>query len=208
MKQFSLKRTLLSAALVSLGLAVAPLAAQAAGAADNTTNGTSAMSKSSSSQMAPSNRQVSSSVKKFIEKAAQGGVAEVEMGKLAQQNAQNDQVKQFGERMVKDHSSADAKLTQIAEQKGVTPPTDMDAASKREYDKLSKLSGAQFDREYMKAMVSDHVKDIKEFKEQAKSGKDADVRNFAESTTPTLEEHLKLARSAEAAVKGEKTASK
>ena len=130
------------------------------------------------------------------------------MGKLAQQNAQNDQVKQFGERMVKDHSSADAKLTQIAEQKGVTPSTDMDAASKREYDKLSKLSGAQFDREYMKAMVSDHVKDIKEFKEQAKSGKDADVRNFAESTTPTLEEHLKLARSAEAAVKGEKTASK
>jgi putative membrane protein len=204
MRQFSPKRTLLSVTLVSLGIAVAPLGAQAAGTAENTAG----MPKATGTQMAPSSSQISSSDKKFIEKAAQGGVAEVEMGKLAQQKAENDQVKQFGERMVKDHSKAGDKLTQIAELKGVTPPADMDAASKREYDKLAKLSGAQFDREYMKAMVSDHVKDIKEFKEQAKSGKDADIRDFAESTTPTLEEHLKLARSAESAAKGEKTASK
>jgi putative membrane protein len=84
----------------------------------------------------------------------------------------------------------------------------MDSSSKREYDKLSKLSGADFDKEYMKQMVSDHKKDIKEFQSQAKSGKDADIKNFAQSTLPTLEDHLKQAEAAEANAKNEKTASK
>src|SRR5438477_7450080 len=174
MTQVALKRTILAAALLSLA-AAAPLAVQAAGTADNTS------SKTANAGMAETKNTLSSDDKKFIEKASQGGMAEVQMGKLAQQKAQNAQVKQFGERMAKDHASANDKLTQIASQKGVAPASDMDSSSKREYDKLQKLSGAQFDQEYMKTMVSDHEKDVKEFQSEAKSAKDPEVKSFAQS---------------------------
>jgi putative membrane protein len=203
MKQQLLKRTVLAATLLSLSAAV-PLVAGAAGAADNASSSTSAKS----STMTQAKNELSSSDKKFVEKAAQGGVAEVEMGKLAAQKAQSAEVKQFGERMVKDHSAANDKLMKLASDKGVAASNEMDASTKREYDKLSKLSGAQFDQEYMKSMVSDHEKDVKEFQSEAKSAKDPDVKSFAENTLPTLEEHLKMAKSAEASVKREKTASK
>jgi putative membrane protein len=202
MRQQLFKRSILAAAVLSLSAAI-PLAAQAAGPAEPSTN-TSAKSTSSMTQEKST---LSSSEKKFLEKAAQGGVAEVEMGKLAAQKGQNDQVKQFGERMVKDHSAADDKLMKIASDKAVPASSEMDASSKREYDKLSKLSGAQFDREYIRMMVSDHEKDVKEFQSEAKSAKDPDVKSFAQDTLPTLEEHLKAAKSAESAVKSEKTAS-
>ena len=209
-------RTVLAAALLAL-TAAAPLAARAAGAenppASTASKGTASTmteqkaSKGTSSAMTEQNASLSSSEKKFIEKASEGGVAEVEMGKLASQKAQSAEVKQFGDRMVKDHTAANDKLMKLASDKGVVASKDMDASSKREYDKLSKLSGAEFDREYMKNMVSDHEKDVKEFQSEAKSAKDSDVKNFAESTLPTLEEHLKLAKSAQSSIKNEKTAS-
>jgi putative membrane protein len=189
-------RTLLAAAL--LALAAAPLAARAAGA-ENPSSSTA--SKGTNSTMTQQKASLDSSDKKFIEKAAEGGLAEVELGKLAAQKGQSAEVKQFGERMVKDHSAANDKLMKIASDKGLTPAKEMDASTKREHDKLSKLSGAEFDREYMKHMVSDHEKDVKEFQSEAKSAKDPDVKNFAESTLPTLEEHLKLAKSTESATK-------
>ena len=132
----------------------------------------------------------------------------MKLGQLAADKAQNSEVKKFGQRMVTDHSKANDKLMQIAKQKNITLPSGMDSSSLRVFDKLSKLSGAKFDREYMKTMVSDHKKDVKEFEKEAKKAKDADLKNFAESTLPTLEEHLNLAKSAEAAAKNEpKTAS-
>ena len=201
MTQVPLKRTILAAALLSLA-AAAPLAVLAAGTADN------APGKTANAGMADTKNTLSSDDKKFIEKAAQGGVAEVQMGKLAAQKAQSAQVKQFGERMAKDHASANDKLMKLASAKGVTPASDMDSSAKREYDKLQKLSGAHFDQEYMKTMVSDHEKDVKEFQSEAKSAKDPEVKNFVQSTLPTLEEHLKLAKQAQASAKGEKTASK
>jgi putative membrane protein len=143
---------------------------------------------------------VSSGDRKFMEKAAQGGMAEVQLGKLAADKASNDQVKQFGQRMVDDHSKANDQLKQLATSKGVNLPTELDRSAQREMDKLQKLSGADFDREYMNHMVSDHKKDIGEFKSAAKS-KDADVKQFASSTLPTLEQHLDLAKSAEQAAK-------
>ena len=151
---------------------------------------------------------VSSSDKNWVNDQLSGGMAEVELARLAKEHAASAEVKQFGERMVKDHSAANDKLTHIATQKGVTAASDMDASSKREYDKLSKLSGAKFDQEYMKSMVSDHAKDVKEFQSESKSAKDPDVKTFVQSTLPTLEEHLKLAKTAQAAAKGEKTALK
>ena len=137
----------------------------------------------------------------FIEKAATGGVAEIELGNLAQQKAQNQQVKDFAARMVQDHSKANDELKNIASAKGVAAPAEMDKSALKEKEKLEKLSGAKFDREYMSHMVKDHKKDVKEFANEAKNAKDGDVKNFAAATLPTLQEHLKLAQAAEHAAK-------
>ena len=147
---------------------------------------------------------VSSSDRKFMDKAAQGGIAEVQLGKLATQRASADQVKQFGQRMVDDHGKANDQLKQLASQKGVTLPTTMDRSSQKEYDRLSKLSGSDFDQEYMKHMVSDHKKDVSAFKSEANKAKaDADVKQWAQQTLPVLEEHLKLAQTDESIAKNE-----
>jgi putative membrane protein len=162
-----------------------------------------AMPAQSSSNDMHAQAQLSSDDRKFIEKAAQGGVAEVKLGQLAADKATNSEVKKFGQRMVTDHSKANDKLMQIAKHKNITLPNGMDSSSQREFDKLSKLSGEKFDREYMKAMVSDHKKDVKEFQKEAKKATDSDLKNFAESTLPTLEDHLSLAKSAEEVAKHE-----
>jgi len=146
---------------------------------------------------------VSAGDRKFIEKAAKGGMAEVEIGRLAQEKASSAQVMQFAKRMVDDHSKANDQLKGLAALKGVTLPSEMDKGDRRDMDKLAKKSGADFDREYMKHMVSNHKKDVSEFKDEAKSAKDADVKTFAASTLPTLEQHLELAKSTEAALKNE-----
>lgn len=150
--------------------------------------------------MASGSANLSRSERKFIEEAAKGGMAEVQLGKLAAEKAENAQVKQFGQRMVDDHGKANSQLKQLASAKNVSLPQEIDRSHQREYERLQKLSGAQFDREYMKHMVSDHKKDVKEFQKTAKSAKDPDVKNFAQTTLPTLEEHLRLAQTDEAAV--------
>ena len=146
---------------------------------------------------------VSSGDRKFMEKAAQGGMAEVQLGKLAAEKALSPEVRQFGQRMVDDHGKANDQLKQLATTKGVNLPTELDRSTQREMDKLAKLSGADFDREYMKHMVSDHKKDVSEFKSEAKKAKDGDLKQFASATLPTLEQHLSLAQAAEKAAKTE-----
>ncbi len=131
--------------------------------------------------------------KTFMKKAAEGGLAEVQMGQLAQQNGESQEVKDFGQRMVTDHSKANDQLKQVAEKEGVTLPTSPSSHDQAEYNKLSKLQGDAFDKAYAKMMVSDHKKDIAEFKREASSGSDAQVKNFASQTLPTLQEHLQLA---------------
>jgi putative membrane protein len=129
----------------------------------------------------------------FMTKAAQGGLAEVQMGQLAQQNGQSQEVKDFGQRMVTDHTKANDQLKQVASEKGVNLPDSPSSKDKAEYDRLSKLHGEAFDRAYSKMMVSDHKKDIAEFKQEASSGSDSQVKNFASQTLPTLQEHLQMA---------------
>jgi len=136
----------------------------------------------------------------FVTKAAQGGLAEVELGKLAVEKASSDQVKQFGQRMVDDHGKANEELKTLAQQKNITVPTDIGAKEKALRDHLTKLSGPAFDRAYMSAMLSDHKKDVGEFRVESTSGKDADIKAFAAKTLPTLEQHLKLAEDANKAV--------
>lgn len=128
----------------------------------------------------------------FMNAVAPGGVAEVELGQLAEKKAESSQVKAFGERMVTDHSEAGKKLGTLAEQKQVKLPAGVMPEQKQTMAKLSKLSGAEFDRAYVAAMVTAHEKDVAAFKAVAKNGTDADVKAFAAATLPTLEEHLQM----------------
>jgi putative membrane protein len=130
----------------------------------------------------------------FIRKAAAGGLAEVELGQLAQEKASSPDVKKFGERMVTDHSKANEQLKQIAAQAHVKVPTQLDAKDKATKARLEKLSGEQFDQAYMKDMVKDHQKDVSEFERESKSAKDPAVKDFATQTLPILQEHLKEAQ--------------
>ncbi|MGE5170346.1 MAG: DUF4142 domain-containing protein [Rudaea sp.] len=154
-----------------------------------------------------SSHSLSSDDRQFAVKAAEAGMAEVELGKLAQQKAQNGQVKQFGERMVQDHTQANDRLKQVVASKNVALPMRLDKSGQKDLDQLTKLSGAKFDQQYMKKQVSGHEKVIEEFRKEAKSGRDQDLRTFASSTLPTLEQHLSLAKSAQKAAHDEATQS-
>ena len=174
---------------VALALTAAPAFAQTAQKAQGKTASQAQIKKAGSDQT-------------FVMNAAKGGLAEVELGKLAQQKAQSDQVKNFGKRMVDDHSKANDELKTLAQNKKITLPTDLDPKDKAVRDRLSKLSGDAFDRAYMNAMVRDHRKDVNEFKMESTKGKDADIKGFASKTLPTLEDHLKLAQETDKAVVG------
>jgi putative membrane protein len=151
-------------------------------------------SEAQSASGSSSSGKLSAADKKFVMDAAHGGLAEVQLGQLAASKGTNDEVKQFGQKMVDDHSKANEELKSLAEQKGVTLPTDLKPADKQFHDKLDKLSGAAFDKAYMQYMVMDHKKDVAEFKKEAKTGKDSDVKAWAEKTAPTLEGHLDTAQ--------------
>jgi putative membrane protein len=132
--------------------------------------------------------------RQFIMTAAQDGMAEVQLGKLAQQKASSSAVKQFGQRMVDDHSKANSELESIASKLGATPPKTLDQKHQETMKKLEKLSGDQFDREYAQAMVQDHQKAVSLFEKQAKSGDADELKQFASKQLPILREHLKMAR--------------
>ncbi len=130
----------------------------------------------------------------FVLDAARGGLAEVELGRLAADHAQNDEVKKFAQRMVDDHTKANDELKSIATSKSIKLPEELDAKDRALKQRLEKLNGAAFDRAYMNAMYTDHQKDVNEFKKESNAGRDPQVKSFAASTLPTLEEHLQQAK--------------
>lgn len=146
--------------------------------------------------------------RKFMTKAAAGGIAEVEMGKLAQAKATDEQVKQFGARMEADHSTANAELKSIAASKNVELPQSAPKKEMAMMDKMKAMSGAEFDRAYMSHMVSDHKKDIALYEKEANSGKDAQLKAFAGKTLPTLREHLQMAQGLHDSMMGAETGGK
>lgn len=120
--------------------------------------------------------------KSFMMKAAKGGMMEVEWGKLAAANAQNAEVKKFGNRMVTDHSKANDELMSLAQEEGIKLPAE-------------KPSGKwKSDKDYMDMMVKDHEKDLAEFQGEAKEGSDPDLKKFAEKTSKVIEKHLTMAK--------------
>jgi putative membrane protein len=136
----------------------------------------------------------------FVMKAAQGGLAEVELGKLASEKGASDAVKQFGKQMVDDHGKAGDELKTLAQSKKIALSAEISSQDRSLRDRLMKLSGHAFDEAYMKAMLSDHLKDLGEFRTEARSGKDPEVKAWAAKIVPTLEEHLKMARDTNGAV--------
>jgi putative membrane protein len=130
----------------------------------------------------------------FVMDAAMGGLEEVELGQIAAQKGTSEAVKQFGQRMVDDHSKANTELMTLAQSKGITLPTALDEKHQKDVTKLSALSGAEFDRAYSKMMLSDHTKDVSEFEKESTKGTDPDLKAFAAKTLPTLHEHLQMAR--------------
>jgi len=126
----------------------------------------------------------------FYKTLAQGGIAEVEAGKLDQQKGADPKVKDFGAMMVKDHSEANDKLKSLATSKGVSLPTSASMSQGATKAKLEVLSGQTFDKSYIKGMIKDHKEDIAEFNKEATSGQDPDAKAFAAATLPTLKEHL------------------
>jgi putative membrane protein len=128
----------------------------------------------------------------FVTDAAVGGMAEVELGKVAAEKAANADVKQFGQRMADDHGKANDELKSLAQSKQITLPSAIDAKHKATIDQLSKLSGEAFDRAYVQEMLKDHQKDVAAFRAESKSGKDPEVKAWADKTLPILEDHLKM----------------
>jgi putative membrane protein len=175
-----MKKTLMVMALA--GALAAPAAAQA--------------TKTPKAQQptATTGTSVAATDRAFAREAALGSMAEVDLGNLAKEKASSPEVKQFAERMVTDHSKANDELKDWAEKNHVTLPAQLDAKHKATRARLEKLSGAAFDKAYMRDMLSDHKTDVAKFKTESKSAKNADLKDWAGKTLPTLEDHLKQAQ--------------
>jgi putative membrane protein len=130
----------------------------------------------------------------FMTTAARGGMAEVQMGQLAQTNGRSAAVKRFGQQMVSEHGRANQDMMALAQQKQITPPGGIGANHQQMYDELAKLRGAAFDRAYARAMVQDHQEDLQAYQEEAQNGTDPDVKTFAARQVPILQEHLRMAQ--------------
>ena len=144
---------------------------------------------------------------KFLKEAASGGMTEVQFGELAKTKGTDQSVKTFGERMVTDHQKANDELKQIASSKGATIPSEVSHSERTSIDKLQKATGAEFDKEFARAMVKDHKKDVKDFKDAVDDVKDPELKAFAQKTLGTLQEHLRMAEDMAKTVKVETASS-
>ncbi|WP_109073459.1 MULTISPECIES: DUF4142 domain-containing protein [unclassified Azospirillum] len=136
----------------------------------------------------------------FATKAAMSDMFEIQAGKLAQDQAKDKDVKQFGSHMVSDHTKTSDAMKEMAQKKSMTLPTKLDSEHQQKLDKLRGMKGEQFDSAYMQGQADAHQTAVSLFREEAQNGKDADLKRFAEQTLPTLEQHLRMARDQRPAV--------
>ena len=139
--------------------------------------------------------------KDFAVLAVQGGMAEVALGNLALQQGSSPKVKDFGKKLADDYSKANDELTQIASREGINLPSGMDMKQQQTVERFSKLSGAQFDREFLKDAVNDYTEDIEEFKKEVSQGTDPALRDFASKHVSVLHDHLEMALNAQKSAK-------
>ena len=130
--------------------------------------------------------------KTFLQKSAQGNVAEVELAKLALNKATKPQVKSFARRMVRDHEMLERNMEPLLERAGLQPPASLDTEQQKLFNRLNGLSGNDFDREYVKAMDLDHHKDLGEFKKEIRSTRDPDLKAAAQSGQKVIAQHTQM----------------
>jgi putative membrane protein len=158
------------------------------GTGDTVSNATTDTSNATSATQ--SSAPADSATTMFMTKAASGGMMEVQLGQLAQQQAQSQRVKDFGAMMVRDHGKANDELKSLASAKNVTLSDSLTAEHKRHVASLQNKKGASFDKAYMSMMVQDHQKDVQEFEKASNSLSDGEVKAFATRTLPVLKAHL------------------
>ncbi len=200
-----MKSTFASTAALILPLLMGTGAAAQTGMAPTGANASSTTAPAStmapaapaSTAMAPAagtSASLSKTDKEFIMKAGQGGLAEVATAKVALQKGQSDAVKKYAQTMIDDHTPANQKLTELATSKGVTAPTEPSAAQQKMMAKLQTMDGAQFDHAYLTGQLKAHEAMLKVFERESTNGKDADLKAFADSTTPVVQKHITMAQ--------------
>lgn len=179
------------AILLSGGLCLAQMAQQPSGPAGQTPGQNNpAMDSQMNAMNAPG--QPSPLDKMFVSKALQGGMAEVQLGQLTLQKSSNDQVKQFAQRMIDDHTKLGEQMKPVAQQLGVSDPKGVSKKDKATMAKLQALSGPAYDEAYIRDMVKDHKQDLSEFQTEASSGQDQTVKDAANQGSKVIAQHLQM----------------
>lgn len=172
-------------------LAVSTLSFQACSSKKTETTDSVETADSTNEAKADAGMGESENTSEFAVKAANGGMLEVELGRMAQEKGMSQDVKDFGAMMVKDHSKANDELKSIATLKNITLPTTLGEDEQKHVNDMAKLSGKEFDKKYVSMMVDDHKEDIDLFKKTAEDDKtDTEIKGFASRTLPTLQKHM------------------
>jgi len=150
-------------------------------------------SMNSASSMSGMNSQASMQDKMFLKKATQGSNFEIKTAQLAMQKSSNDQIKQFAQMMIDDHTKLNDQMKPVASQAGVTPPTDISRKDQKIYGHLKTMDGTAFDKAYVQVMVADHKEDLKEFKNEASNGQLPDEKSAASQGSQIVDMHLQKA---------------
>jgi putative membrane protein len=132
--------------------------------------------------------------KMFVKKAMQGSMAEVQLGQLTLQKSNNDQVKQFAQHMIDDHTKLNDQMKPVAQQLGVQVPSEVSKKDSKTMAKMQALSGPAYDQAYIKDMVKDHKQDLSEFQMEASSGQDPAVKDAASQGSKVIAQHLQMAQ--------------
>jgi putative membrane protein len=188
----------------TLALAVAVAACADSYGSDSTPSGSTAtqarsgstatMTPTGATAAVPATR-LDAADRMFLIDAALGGMAEVELGRLAQDRASLQPVREFGRRMVQEHGQANQELMRIATRLGVTPPTTLDPARQAARDALLQLSGREFDRQYIEQQFTEHATALTAFQMASQPADDDELRAFARKTAPVIQQHLDMLRS-------------
>ena len=183
--------------VASMAVATLSLAACAPTETTNrsaTTNANTTAAASPTSTPTPRPAATPQDDKTFAMNGAQSNMAEIALGRLAVQKSKNADIKKFAQKLIADHSSANTQLKALAAKKAITLPADVKPEQKETYDRLAKLTGAEFDREFMTLMVENHTKSATAYEGESNSGTDAELKAFAAKVLPIVQEHLRMAR--------------
>jgi putative membrane protein len=171
--------------MIYFGVILALTMCASNGFAQNTTNSNSGNTQTSGKKNSDS---------KFMMMAATSDMNEIGLSTQALSKSTNEDVKRLAQMMIDDHTKSSDELKPIAANKGVTLPTEMDSKHKSAMEKMSAMSGSEFDMAYVRMMVKDHEKAVSMFQKEADKGKDADAKAFAAKTLPVLQGHLDMSR--------------